>query len=266
MLANYHTHTIFSDGKNTPEELINYAIEKGFKSLGFSDHSFVEHDQRYCMQNIEGYIAEIMRLKAKYVDKIQIYLGIEEDASAPVNRLGFDYRIGSLHYIFFEGKYYPFDSKYDYLTTCAQLFRGDDLALAECYYDFFCNYLEKEKPDIIGHFDLITKFDETKKDRFLHNEKYWELAEKFVLRALNVGSMFEVNTGLITRGFRTLPCPHVRLLKIIAEKGGRIVLSSDAHRAENLCSYFVEMKTLLKRIGFDGVYFLYNGNWEKERI
>ena len=86
------------------------------------------------------------------------------------------------------------------------------------------------------------------------------------MRALNIGSMFEVNTGLITRGFRTLPCPHERLLKIIAEKGGRIVLSSDAHRAENLCSYFVEMKTLLKRIGFDGVYFLHNGNWEKERI
>ena len=40
MLANFHTHSTFSDGKNTPEELINYAIEKGFCSLGFSAGGF----------------------------------------------------------------------------------------------------------------------------------------------------------------------------------------------------------------------------------
>ncbi len=38
MLANYHTHTTYCDGKNTPEEIVLCAIEKGFTSIGFSGH------------------------------------------------------------------------------------------------------------------------------------------------------------------------------------------------------------------------------------
>ena len=63
MLFNYHTHTTFSDGKNTPEEIVNFAIEKGLKALGFSDHAFTEHDQRYCMKDTCGYAREVKRLK-----------------------------------------------------------------------------------------------------------------------------------------------------------------------------------------------------------
>ena len=84
--ANFHTHTTFSDGKNTPEEMVLYAIEQGFCSLGFSDHAPVSHDMRYCMRDVAGYIAEINRLKAKYADKLQIYLGVEEDASQPPDK------------------------------------------------------------------------------------------------------------------------------------------------------------------------------------
>jgi histidinol-phosphatase (PHP family) len=266
MLFNYHTHTTFSDGKNTPEEIIEFAIENGIKALGFSDHAFTEHDQRYCMKDTNGYIKEIKRLKEKYADKIQIYLGIEEDATFPVNRSDFDYIIGSLHYIYFNGKYYPLDSNYDYFSVCAELFNGDDLAFAEYYYKYFCQYLEKRKPDIIGHFDVITKFDEKYKDRFLHDEKYWRLAEKYLERVIKFGCIFEINTGLISRGFRSSPCPHDRLLKIIAKHGGRVTLSSDAHQTENLCSYFDNMKVNLKNIGFDAIYCLFNGEWLKIKI
>ena len=40
MLQNLHTHSSFCDGKNTPEEIVNYAIARGFDSIGFSSHSF----------------------------------------------------------------------------------------------------------------------------------------------------------------------------------------------------------------------------------
>ena len=63
MLANYHTHTSFCDGKNTPEEIVLYAIEKGFTSIGFSGHGYTPFDLRYCMKDTEGYIKEISRLK-----------------------------------------------------------------------------------------------------------------------------------------------------------------------------------------------------------
>jgi len=266
MLANFHTHSTFSDGKNTPEELIKYAIEKGFCSLGFSDHGFVEHDQRYCMQDTKGYIAEIKRLKEKYKDKIQIYLGAEEDASDPVQREDFEYIISSLHYVPFQGKFYVLDSNYTYFSTCAELFQGDDFALAKAYYEFFCEYLIKRKPDVIGHFDLVTKFDEKEQERYLHDERYWKLAEESVEKVLKIGSIFEVNTGLIARGYRTLPCPHTRLLKRIAQNGGKVTLSSDSHQAEHLCAHFQETEELLKDVGFDSVYLLYNGTWQKRKL
>ena len=39
-LQNLHQHCTFCDGKDTPEEMIAYAIEKGFDSIGFSSHSY----------------------------------------------------------------------------------------------------------------------------------------------------------------------------------------------------------------------------------
>lgn len=43
-LNNLHTHTIFCDGKNTPEEMVLGAINNNFNSLGFSSHGPVEKE------------------------------------------------------------------------------------------------------------------------------------------------------------------------------------------------------------------------------
>ena len=39
MKTNYHTHTVWCDGKDTPESMIKAAIGKGFDVIGFSSHS-----------------------------------------------------------------------------------------------------------------------------------------------------------------------------------------------------------------------------------
>ena len=99
MLTNFHTHTNFSHGKENPEEIVIYAIENGFSSLGFTGHSYTDFDLSYCMTDTAGYMAEINRLKEKYKGKIQIYLGLEEDIFSKERPDGFDYIIGSAHYV-----------------------------------------------------------------------------------------------------------------------------------------------------------------------
>ena len=42
---NLHTHTTFCDGKDTPEELVEAAIAKGFDSIGFSGHSYMYYSE-----------------------------------------------------------------------------------------------------------------------------------------------------------------------------------------------------------------------------
>lgn len=266
MLADFHIHSTYCDGKSPLEETIKTAIEKGFDSIGFSGHGTTEYDMRYCMKDMSSYIAEVNGLKEKYKDRIQIYLGVEEDTYAPVDRNNFDYIIGSSHYVIRNGVYYPVDSGEERFWKCLDAFDGNYLEFAENYYKSFCNYINNRKPDIIGHFDLITKYEETDTDLFFRDEKYWSIAEKYVAEALKSESFFEVNTGAIARELRTSPYPHGRLLKIILDAGGKIVLSSDCHFAPNLAFKFDETKAFLRDIGFKAAFALYNGKFTEYNI
>lgn len=267
MLANYHTHSTFCDGKNTPEEIVRYSIENGFDAIGFSGHGYTPHDLRYCMKDTEGYIAEIKRLKDKYKNKIQIYLGVEEDAFSPVNRADFDYIIGSCHYYLADGTHYPIDSNFDYFKRCLEVFKYDAVRMAESYYGFFCDYIARRKPDVVGHYDLITKFDEVDEvQRFLNNPEYLEVAEKYIREVMKTDVIFEINTGAISRGFRKMPYPQEPLLKIIRDNGGKVALGSDSHTVETLDYYFKESKKYLSDLGFENVYVLYDGEWKKDCI
>lgn len=266
MLSNLHTHTLFCDGKSSAEEVVLSAIKKGFSSIGFSGHGYTNFDLTYCMKDMDGYIKEIRRLKKKYKKHIQIYIGIEEDSFYPLDRNSFDYIIGSSHYIHKNGGYFPVDSNYEKFKKCLNLFNWDIIKLADTYYSNFCEYIKKHKPDIIGHFDLITKFDELDNSIFFCNDEYNKLAEKYIAIASQSGCMFEVNTGAISRGVRTTPYPKANLLRVLKKEGAKIVLNSDSHHADTLDFAFDEAKKLLKDIGFEYTYILYDGEFKKDLL
>ncbi len=265
-MYSYHIHSTFSDGKNTPEEIILEAIKKGFISIGFSDHGYTFYDLRYCMKDQTGYINEIKKLKEKYKNQIQIYLGVEEDAFAPLNRNDFDYIIGSSHYSFRNNNYYPIDSNYDYFKKCLEAFGNDCLAFAESYYNNFCKYIKTRKPDIIGHFDLITKFDQVGETLFLGNTDYIKISEKYIKEALKSGSIFEINTGAIARGLRTTVYPFENLLHILRKNNAPIILSSDSHSIDTLDFAFDHTQKYLKDIGFDKIIALVDNSFTEFNI
>lgn len=266
MLSNLHTHSTYCDGKNTLEEMVLSAIKKGFCSLGFSGHGFTISDNSYCMKDTAGYIREVKYLREKYKKDIEIYLGVEEDALQPANRDDFDYIIGSNHYYIIGGKQYDIDSAPENLKNALELLNGDALSLADNYFSRFCEYIKLRKPDIIGHFDLLTKFDENENSIFLNNPEYHKLAEKYLYEALTADCMFEVNTGAISCGWRTTPYPHENLLHILKKEGGRLVINSDSHAVDTLDCHFTETKGLLKDIGFQYTYTLYGGEFIKDYL
>ena len=261
MLSNMHTHTTYCDGDNTPEQIVLSAIEKGFCSIGFSGHGYTDFDLEYCMKDTSGYIKEINALKEKYEDKIQIYLGVEEDAHCFVQRDNFDYIIGSSHYTLKNGRYYPIDGSAEEFYNCLKVWDNDPLLFAEDYYTFFTDYIVKRKPEIIGHFDLIAKYEETLETVFLNNNKYLELTEKYIDKIIGCNCLFEVNTGAMSRGLRTTPYPSRELLHYINKKGGKVILSSDAHSADMLDYGFEKTKDYLYDIGFKKTSILYNGKF-----
>lgn len=266
MLSNLHTHTTFCDGKNTPEEIVLYAIDRGFDSIGFSGHVYTPLDLRYCMKDTEGYIKAVSELRERYRDRIGIFLGIEEDAFAVCDRVRLDYIIGSCHYLKVGDNCLPIDSGIERFRMCLEAMNNDTLLFAESYYSAFCDYLLRRRPNIIGHFDLITKFDEKNGLRFLGDRQYFDIAKKYVKVALQCGAVFEVNTGAISRGYRTSPYPHEELLYEIKRAGGKVTISSDSHRVDTLDFYFNETRSILKDIGFREVQILTEGGFVDDKI
>lgn len=240
-MRDLHVHTTFSDGRNTPEEMVRAAIAKGMTTLGFSDHSYTAFDQRYCIQKveIEKYRAAIAALKEKYAGQIQILCGIEQDFYSEESTDGCDYVIGSVHYIRCGCEYIPVDEAPELLPDAARRHFGGDLyALIEAYYDTVSQVAEKTGANIIGHFDIITKFNE---NGVLFDEAHpryiaaWQAAAD---RLLEAGVPFEINTGAISRGYRTTPYPAAPIREYLAARGAEFVYSSDSHRADTLCFGF----------------------------
>ncbi len=264
-LSNLHTHTTFSDGKHTPEEMILRAIELGFSSIGISDHSETEFDCEYCMatSRYAKYQKELARLKEKYRDKIDVLCGLELDSASDAGGVeNFDYVIGSVHYIRALGRYYPVDH-YEKLQWEAieSWGEGNKNEYARRYFEQVADFAAKGGYEIQGHFDLVNKFSVFDAE----DAVYRDLALSSLDAVLGAVPFIEVNTGALSRGYESLyPAPF--LLEHVRQRGGRIVLNSDSHRAETLDSHFSETVELLKSIGFSSLWQKGNAGWNEISI
>ena len=77
ILADYHTHTVYSHGKGTIEENVKVAISKGIKTLGISDHGYKNVAYGVKIDDFKRMREEIDMLNEKYNDQIKILLGVE---------------------------------------------------------------------------------------------------------------------------------------------------------------------------------------------
>ena len=66
ILADYHTHTIYSHGKGTIEENVKVAISKGIKTIGISDHGYKHMTYGVKVRDIAKMREEIDKLNEKY--------------------------------------------------------------------------------------------------------------------------------------------------------------------------------------------------------
>ncbi len=247
-LFDLHVHSVFSDGKDEPRDIVLAAIEKGVKTLGFSDHSYTEFDERYCIQRDKQaeYMKTVNDLKNEFSGKIKILCGTEQDFYSTAPTRGYDYVIGSVHYILKGGEYIPVDETADILKQAAKdYFSGDIMSLCEAYFEEVGEVYEKTKCDIVGHFDLITKFNEQEKLFDETDPRYINACKKAVDRIIKNCKVFEINTGAISRGYRTTPYPSDEIRDYIRQKGGKFILSSDSHQKETLCFEFDKFRSLV---------------------
>lgn len=252
----FHTHSLFCDGKNTLEEMTLSAIEKGFSAIGFSGHSYTSIDLDYCIKDEAAYLDECRRLQEKYKDKIEVLCGIERDFYAENQYPDLDYIIGSVHYVKAGEEYIAVDLFDGQLELVKKHFDGDYLSFAESYFENVSKLPKVHKTDIIGHFDLIKIFNADGSLFDESSDRYRKAALKAADELLKYDVLFEINTGAIFRGRQSEPYPSSFILEYIASKGGKVILNGDSHEVNALGFRFEESLHLARKCGFKSIYRL----------
>ena len=264
--SNLHTHTRFADGKHTAEEVVLSAIENGMEVLGFSEHSFHPHPAVFGMESFEdqqAYRKEIERLKAVYANRIQILCGIEQDSWGGIPTDVYDYVIGSVHYIKLGGEFCCVDfSAQVTLDAIQKHCDGDPITYARAYFDAVARVEEDTQCDIVGHFDLLTKFNEQAAIFDTTDPRYIKAGLEALDALLEKDVIFEVNTGAMTRGYRTTPYPAPIFLRRIAEKRGYVTITSDAHKKDALTYGFDKALQIIKASGIGSVLTMTKDGWK----
>ena len=165
--ANYHTHSLYCDGKSTLEEQVRAAEQCGLRQLGFSSHAPVPFENTFAMkeEKLPEYIQEIDRLqqttdvtllKSLECDYIP---GITTEFADRQTKNGLDYIIGGVHQVRQpngDGLWFIDGSKQEtYDNGLRDLFDMDIKRAVTAFWEQTFEMLETQQMDIIAHFDKI---------------------------------------------------------------------------------------------------------------
>lgn len=256
---NLHTHSTYCDGNDTPEQMVLAAVEQGFDSIGFSSHSYVEEMKDFSIapDMVCQYKSEISQLREKYRDKIRIFCGLEKDCDTQMDTTGFDYLIGSVHCMKVDGQMLHIDWDAQKLRhNVEDVYRGDGIAYARRYFAEVGKIADACPVDIIGHFDLLTKFSERVSYFDTDAMEYVQAAIEAMDALAGKVPFFEINTGAIARGYRTAPYPAENLIREFKKRGFGAVITTDCHNKKDLSCGYDAAKACLIRNGFTHHYVL----------
>ena len=277
-LFNLHTHSIFSDGKSTPEEVVVEAVRQGLNVLGFSDHSPVPFENSFAIKddNIQNYIDTIKALKEKYKDNIDVYCamemdfipGIVKDFKKTKETLRLDYMIGSVHLVgndidrlwFIDG------SKYEtYDEGLFNYFDGDIKKGVRAFFYQYNEMIETEEFDIVGHFDKIKMHN---RGRYFNEDEKWY--RDYLMETLTLikekSLIVEVNTRGLYKKRSDDFYPSTWMLPIMHEMNIPVVISSDSHKAEELTLCFKEAEDALRTAGYKETFCYKNGSFRSVEL
>jgi histidinol-phosphatase (PHP family) len=237
------------------------AIKQGYTHFGFSGHGYNHPADPWSMseQNEKAYFQDIETLKEKYGNLIQLYAGMEQDSIGKVysKDMGLDYIIGSVHFITKNGVDYPIDySKEMWQVILQEVYQNDFLAFAKDYYQAVAKLAQFKEVDIIGHVDLIAKYNEDGCCFDFEDPAYLKEAYAAIDCLIAADKIFEINTGAMARGTRQEPYPHESLLAYIQKKGGKILINADCHNKDKLATGYQAALQAAKKAGFTSLMLL----------
>ena len=270
-LTNYHSHTLYCDGRAAMEDFIRFALDRGFTSYGISSHAPLPFPTHWTMEwdRMEDYLSEFRRMKEKYAGRIELAVGLEIDylneesnpAASRFRELPLDYRIGSVHMLYDDkGEVVDIDVSADvFRDVVNRHFAGDLPRVVSLYYEKLSRMVEAGGFDIVGHADKIHYNATAYHPGLLDETWYDELVCGFFRQVAEKGYIVEINT----KAYDSLGTfyPNRRYFSLLKQLGVRVQVNSDSHYPERIDSGRPEALAALRQSGFQTVIEWHAGKW-----
>ncbi|MDR0585384.1 MAG: histidinol-phosphatase [Treponema sp.] len=263
-LSSLHTHTLFCDGRDDVETMCRAAFDKGLCAIGFSAHgplfkkTGIKTDWHIPDEQLDSYIGEVRAARCRWEGKLIVYLGLELDyikglrsaLDPDIQALGLDYIIGSVHYIAPANgaELFTVDGPAEEMERGVRDgFGGDGEAVMHAYWDAVSEMITLGGFDILGHIDLVKKNNQDGRWFDIESEACRLRAAETARLAAAAGLMVELNTGGLNRNITRDTYPSPSFLRLFRERRVPVLITADAHRAEDLDGHYdVALQTLLE--------------------
>lgn len=277
MKCNYHTHSLYCDGKEPMEKFVVRAIEENFDILGFSSHAPIKRENSFgiTMDNMEPYCNEIAELQERF-PQIRLLKGLECDFIPQFSydfnffkeKYNLDYIIGGVHLVkphhsdelwFIDGR-----DRQIYDNGLQHLFQNDIRKAVTAFWEQTFEMIETQKFDIIAHFDKIKMHNQ---NRFFKEDESWyrTLAEHAVELIKRNDLIVEINSRGLYKGRCDSFYPSDLLVDLAAKADIPFVISSDAHKSEELIFFYTEARQKLSEMGVRRLFYFDEG-WKEELL
>ena len=239
-----HSGAYCDHAEGTLEEVVATAARQGFEVYGLSEHAprpevrwlyprevELGWDVDRLSRNFAAYAEESARLQAAYAGRLTLLRGFETEMlpgdrwaeqMLGLRRLyGFEYIVGSVHTV---GDHY-LDMSEEVFLAAAEAAGGLE-ALVVRYYESVAELVQRLRPEVVGHLDLVRRFGEAVG---LPDTARTRAAEEDALCAIReASSILDLNTAALRKGLTT-PYPAPSLLARAHAMGIGACLGDDSH-------------------------------------
>ena len=247
ILSDFHTHSTFStDGTDELAEMARSAVEKGLKTICFTEHNDFDYPGGEFLLDTDAYKNELFRVKEQLSGKIEVLFGVElglmkhlgERLHKYLDGRGFDFVIGSSHLIDGKDPYFP-----EYFAELGQ--RNGVLRYFESIVENIGAFSDF---DVYGHLDYAVRYSP---EKCYNPVDFREIIDEILRKIVSLGKGIEINTAGLRKGLSHAN-PHPFILKRYRELGGEIItVGSDAHNIADIAADFDLAESFLRDAGFE---------------
>ena len=259
---NFHMHSTGSDGKLSPEELVQRSIEAGLDYICFTDHYIRPADISPWTKGFfsKKYLRQIKSVQKKYKRKIDISFGMEVDwiegfekwTKKEISKFNPDYVLGSIHLLFTK-KGEIFGVNFDEPNFAKKLKEfGGSKKLIQEYFRQLNMMIDSGLFDCIAHLDVIKTFNEKSKYFSTKDKDY----KKLVLETLDNIKKHNMCIEINTSGW-TYKCkesfPSLWILKQARKRNIPITIGTDCHFLRQIDYGIDKAYGLAKKAGYNNI-------------